>query len=127
MNPEIKISDSELEIMRILWRETQPQKAGEMCDELEHTRGWNRSTTNTLITRLRDKGLIEPIDRYGVARYVTLVTEDEYILAEEKTLLTRFGSAKKLALAMVRNKHLTDTDIDELREYFNAEGGEIDG
>ena len=121
---EIKIADSELEIMRILWREQRPLKVAEFRDELEEKKGWNKSTTNTLVTRLRDKGLIEPTERYGVARYIPLVTEDEYILAEEKTLLERFGSAKKLALAMVRNKHLTDADIDELREYFSIEGGD---
>ena len=119
---EIKISDSELEIMRILWREQRPLKVAEFRDELELKKGWNKSTTNTLVTRLRDKGLIEPTERYGVARYIPLVTEDEYILAEEKTLLERFGSAKKLALAMVRNNHLTTADIDELREYFKMEG-----
>jgi len=122
---EIKISDAELEIMKILWRENRPLKAAELRDELEQTRNWNRSTTNTLITRLRDKDLIEPAERYGVARYIPLVTEDNYILAEEKNLLERFGSAKKLAMAMVRNKHLTDTDIDELREYFNESWGDI--
>ena len=115
---EIKISDSELEIMRILWKEQRPVKAAELCEALHRSRGWNKSTTNTLITRLRDKNLIEPTERYGVARYVPLISEDEYILAEEKTLLERFGSAKKLVLAMVRNKHLTNEDIDELKEYF---------
>jgi len=124
---EIKISDAELGIMRILWQRQQPMKAAELRDEMEDKKGWNRSTTNTLITRLRDKGLIEPVDRYGVARYVPLVTEDDYILAEEKHLLERFGSAKKLAIAMVRNKHLTDADIDELKEYFNSQGGDING
>lgn len=119
---EIKISDAELEIMRILWREKRPLKVAEFRDELEQNKGWNKSTTHTLVTRLRDKGLIEPTERYGVARYVTLITEDEYILAEEKALLEKFGSAKKLALAMVRNGHLTDADIDELREYFKMGG-----
>ena len=121
---DIKISDSELEIMRILWREQRPLKVAEFRDELEEKKGWNKSTTNTLVTRLRDKGLIEPTERYGVARYIPLISEDEYILAEERTLLERFGSAKKLALAMVRNKHLTNADIDELQEYFNMEAGD---
>ena len=120
---EIKIADSELEIMRILWREKRPLKVAEFRDELEQNKGWNKSTTHTLTTRLRDKGLIEPVERYGVARYVPLISEDDYILSEEKALLEKFGSAKTLALAMVRNGHLTDDDIEELREYFKK-GGE---
>ena len=122
-----KISDAELEILRVLWREQRPVKAVELSNEFYQTKGWNKSTTNTLITRLRDKGLIEPAERYGVARYIPLISEDEYILAEEAKLLERFGSAKKLVAAMVRNKHLTDADIDELRDYFNSTGGEDNG
>lgn len=122
---ENKISDSELEIMRILWREQRPLKVAEFRDELEQKKGWNKSTTGTLVTRLRDKGLIEPAERYGVARYIPLVTEDDYVLAQEKALLNKFGSAKKLAIAMVRNGHLKDSDIDELREYFKMT--EMDG
>ena len=117
-----KISDSELEIMHILWREQRPLKVSEFREELEQKKGWNKSTTNTLVTRLRDKGLIEPAERYGVARYVPLIKEDDYILAQEKALLEKFGSAKKLAIAMVRNGHLSDSDIEELRNYFKIGG-----
>jgi len=115
---DVKISDSELAIMRILWREQRPLKVSEFMGELEHSKGWNKSTTHTLVTRLRDKGLIEPTERYGVARYIPLISEDDFILSEEKAVLEKFGGAKKLALAMVRNGHLTDTDIDELRDFF---------
>jgi len=119
---DIKIADAELEIMRILWREKRPLKVAEFKDELEQNRGWNKSTTHTLVARLRGKGLIEPTERYGVARYVPLITEDEYILAEGKAVIEKFGNAKTLALAMVRNGHLTNADIEELREYFKMGG-----
>ena len=120
---DIRLTDSELEIIRILWREKRPLKVSEFRDELEERRGWNKSTTQTVVTRMRDKGIIEPLDRYGVARYVPLITEDEYTLAEEKAVLERFGSAKALAMAMVRNGSLTDSDIEELKDYFKM-GGE---
>ncbi|MCL2747359.1 MAG: BlaI/MecI/CopY family transcriptional regulator [Oscillospiraceae bacterium] len=120
---DVRISDAELAIMRILWREQRPLKVSEFLGELEITKGWNRSTTHTLVARLRDKGLIEPSERYGVARYIPLITEDDFILSEEKAVLEKFGGAKKLALAMVRNGHLTDTDIDDLRDFFRM-GGE---
>ena len=118
-----KIPDSELEILRTLWREQRPVKSVELCDEFQQTKGWSRSTTNTLIGRLRYKDLIEPANRYGAARFVPLITEEEYILAEEAKLLKRFGSAKKLIAAMLRNNNLTDADLDELREYLNGAGG----
>ena len=119
---DIRLADSELEVMRILWREKRPLKVSEFRDELEQRRGWNKSTTQTVVTRMRDKGFIEPLDRYGVARYVPLISEDEYTLAEGKAVLERFGSAKTLAMAMVRNGSLTDSDIEELRDYFKMGG-----
>ena len=119
---EFKITDGELEIMRILWREKRPLKVSEFRGELEQNKGWNKSTTHTLVTRLRDKGLIEPAERYGVARYVPLVTEYDYYLSEENALLEKFGGAKSLALAMVQSGSLTNSDVEELREYFKMGG-----
>ena len=118
------ITDAELEIMRLLWRAGQPLTFAKIQAELERSRGWNRSTIYTLVYRLRDKGAIAPLDKYGPAQYVPLVTEDEYILAEEKAVLEKFGSAKKLVLAMVQNGHLTDTDIDDLHAHFKIRGDE---
>jgi BlaI family penicillinase repressor len=118
----IKIADAELEIMRILWREKRPLKVAEFKEELEQCKGWNKSTTHTLVGRLRDKGYIEPTERYGVAKYVPLITEDEYLRSEEQALLTKFGSAKKLALAMVRNGHLSEADVEELRQVLRTGG-----
>lgn len=112
------ITDAEYEVMRILWQNKRAMTLAELRDELTKQKDWNKSTVQTLVGRLRDKGIIKPLDKYGAAQYVPLVTEDEYILAEEKKLLDKLGSAKKLALAMVRNGHLTDDDIDELRAYF---------
>ena len=112
------ITDAELEVMRLLWREKRALTIVELRAELEPAKGWNKSTIHTLVARLRDKGIITHLDKYGTAQFVPLVSEDEYLLAEEKTMLEKFGSGKKLALAMVRNGHLTDSDIDELRETF---------
>ena len=62
------------------------------------------------------------VDKYGPAQYIPLVTEDEYLRSEGKAMLEKFGSAKKLALALVRSGQLTDSDIEELREFFKMGG-----
>ncbi|MDR1536423.1 MAG: BlaI/MecI/CopY family transcriptional regulator [Clostridiales bacterium] len=117
------ITDAELEVMRLLWHSEQAMTIARLRAALEQSKGWNKSTIHTLVSRLRDKGIITHLDKYGAAQFIPLMTEDEYILAEEKSVLEKFGSAKTLALAMVRNGHLTDGDIDELKEYFRMEGG----
>ena len=112
------ITDAELEVMRLLWREERAWTIAELRMELQQSKGWNKSTINTLVSRLREKGVITRLDKYGAAQYVPLVTEDMYMLAEEKTVLKKFGSAKNLVAAMVQNGHLTDADIEDLRAYF---------
>lgn len=116
------ITDAELEVMRVLWKNKKAMTLAELRTEIMQVRDWNKSTVQTLVIRLRDKGIIEPLDKYGPAQYTPLVSEDEYLQSEEKAVLEKFGSAKKLALALVRSGHLTDADIEELREYFKMGG-----
>jgi len=116
------ISDAELEVMRVLWKNKKAMTLAELRTEVMQVRDWNKSTVQTLVIRLRDKGIIEPLDKYGPAQYIPLVTEDEYLRSEGKAVLEKFGSAKKLALALVRSGQLTDSDIEELREFFKMGG-----
>lgn len=44
-----KISDSELEVMHILWRESRPLSYTEIRKELESKTKWNKSTIQTLV------------------------------------------------------------------------------
>ena len=118
------ISDAELEVMQILWKNKRAMTLAEVRTEVMRVKDWNKSTVQTLVIRLRDKGIIEPLDKYGPAQYIPLVTEEEYLLSEEKAVLEKFGSAKKLALSLVRGGHLTDSDIEELRDYFKMGGDE---
>jgi len=117
-----RISDSELEIMRVLWRASSPMTCNEIQSEIERKKSWNKSTTITLVGRLREKGVIEHLDKYGAAQYVPVLSEEEYILSEEKAVVEKFRGAKSLLAAMVRNGHLSESDLDEMRDYFKMEG-----
>jgi BlaI family penicillinase repressor len=118
------ITDAELEVMRLLWR-TSPMTLAQLREALLQTTKWNHSTIKTLVFRLRDKGVIKPLDKYGAAQYVPLVSEGEYIQAQMPTFLDRVfeGSAKKLAAALCENGALSESDVDELKAYFKVKGG----
>jgi BlaI family penicillinase repressor len=121
---EKTISNAELEVMRLLWKRS-PMTLAQIREELLQTTKWNHSTIKTLVLRLRDKGVIEPLDKYGAAQFVPLVSEDDYICSETSTFLNRVfeGNAKKLVTALARSGELSERDIDELKEYFRVEGG----
>lgn len=122
---EKTITNAELEVMRLLWREQRAMTLAQIRKELLQTTKWNHSTIKTLVFRLRDKGVIRPLDKYGAAQFVPLVTESEYIRSEMPTFLDRVfeGSAKKLVAALVDNGELSEKDVDELKAYFKIKGG----
>ena len=115
----VKIADSELEVMRILWREGRPLSFAEIRKELENKSSWSKSTIQTLIARLRDKGIVGTHTHY-VTLYSANITEAEYLRAEEQSFLDKLfdGSAKKLVTALCQSGRLGENDIDELKEFF---------
>jgi len=121
----IKIADSELEVMRILWREGRAMPFGEIRAELEDTTGWKKSTIQTLVVRLRDKGIITAHDKY-VTMYSANVSQEEYVQWEGQTFIDKVfeGSAKNLVAALCRGGKLDEHDIDELKTFFKVEGGD---
>jgi len=120
-----RISESELEVMRVLWRAGQPLSYSEIRTELERTTEWSKSTIQTLVGRLRDKGFVTARRRH-VTLYTPNVSEQEYAAAEGKSLLNKVfdGSAKRLVAALYQSGDLTDSDIDDLRQFFTVGGDE---
>ncbi|WP_430126870.1 BlaI/MecI/CopY family transcriptional regulator, partial [Paenibacillus macerans] len=57
---QIKLFDSELKIMDVLWKNGDTT-AKQIAETLKEQVGWNKTTTYTLIKRCIDKGAIERI------------------------------------------------------------------
>lgn len=118
-----KISNAELEVMRILWRENKPVSFAEIRIELQNTKKWEKSTINTLVRRLVGKKVISA-DKQDVTYYTPNISEADFIKKEETNMLNKLygGSAKKFVAAMYDNGQLSEEDIDELKEYFKMGG-----
>lgn len=59
INMDIRIiPQSELEIMKVIWKNTEPVSSRTITDELEKTKGWKKTTTLTLLSRLTIKGVL---------------------------------------------------------------------
>ncbi|KPU42920.1 penicillinase repressor [Oxobacter pfennigii] len=114
-----KISNAELEIMRILWREKKPISFTNIRVELQNTKGWEKSTINILIRRLADKGAITA-QKQDVLYYTPNISEAEYIQAEEQNMIDKLydGNAKNFVAALCHRGKLSEADIDELKAYF---------
>jgi len=121
----VKIADSEFEVMRILWREGRPMPFAEIRTELQAKTNWKKSTIQTLVLRLRDKGIINTHTTY-VTMYSANISQDEYVKAEGQTFIDKLfdGSAKNLVATLCKNGQLDEKDIDDLKSFFKVDGGD---
>lgn len=114
-----KISDAELEVMTILWREKQAVSFSDIRKELSDKMGWEKSTTATLLRRLQKKGVIS-IQEREIHYYLPNIAKEDYVMLKKKSLIDKLfdGSTKNFVAALCQNGELTEADIDELKTYF---------
>ena len=121
-SPAEKISESEFEVMRVLWQAGRPLSVPELRQKLESR--WDSSTIKTLLRRLCGKGVLRA-DRHKLTYYTPLVSEAEYESYATRELLDRVyhGSAKNLIASLVTQVSLSDEELAELRAILES-GGE---
>ena len=115
-----KITNAELEIMRVVWKSDVPRSVADIRIALAETLGWKATTVKTLLYNLRDKGAVEEVKR-GVYRAV--IRESDVT----RDFITRVfdGSAKKLVASLIDDNELSEDDISELRKML-ARGSDND-
>ncbi|MEN1761054.1 BlaI/MecI/CopY family transcriptional regulator [Anoxynatronum sibiricum] len=114
-NNNSTLGRSEWYIMEKLW-EIAPRTYVQLCHELKENPGWSRSTVQTMLERMTEKGVL----RYEVVgrakHYYPNIARDDVAMAETRSLLERAfeGSASLMMSTLVRKKQLTKKEIDEL-------------
>jgi len=118
-----KISDSELEIMHVLWEAGEPLPIAQIRKTVQERRGWESTTVKTLVQRLCRKGVVEQEKRANFF-YRAKISEQEYNDWATGDLIRKVykGSAKELVAALVHSDSLSEEDINELRGFFKVEG-----
>jgi len=117
-----KISDSELEVMRMLWAAEDALTVTEIRQALQLKMGWEATTVKTLVQRLCSKGAIAQ-EKRNVFYYRPLISEKEYNHWATSNLISKLyhGSAKELVAALVHSEGLSQSDLEELRSFFKVE------
>jgi len=111
----VKLFDSELKIMNVLWQEGDCT-AKHISDVLKEETGWNMNTTYTLIKRCISKGAIERTEPNFMCR--ALIPKEEVQEAETNELIDKVydGSADKLFAALLGRKKLSKEQIQKLKD-----------
>ena len=115
-----RLPDAELEVMQALWACTPPVSRAEMDEILRETHPMALTTLLTLLTRLAEKDFIQ-IEKVGrSARYIPLITREEYLASQSRRFLEKLcgGSLSTFATALC-SSGLTKEEIAELRDLLD--------
>ena len=122
MNASIRrLPDSELEVMQAIWACTPPVARTEIHEIIKDTHPMALTTLLTLLTRLSEKGFIKIEKFIRSARYIPLVTQEEYLAEQSKRFFEKLcgGSLSTFATALC-NSGLTKEEIAKLRELMDG-------
>ncbi len=121
-HPASKITEAELEVMKLLWRAEDAQPVTEIREQLQRSKGWEPATIKTLVSRLVTKGAVRQ-EKRKVYYYSPLIGEKEYNAWATHDLVSRLynGSVRDLVATLVHSDGLSQSDLDELRQMFKVE------
>ena len=110
----IKLFDSELKVMEIIWREGEAT-AKDIAHELNGTIGWSKTTTYAIINKCLKKGAISRGDRFLCRPLIPKRDVQEH---ETTELIDKLygGSKSSLVAALLKVEDLDAKQIEGLRE-----------
>ena len=112
---KIKVFDSELRIMQILW-ENGEMNARQIAYILEDEIGWNVNTTYTTIKKLVAKGAVER--RSPKFMCIPLIKKEDVQKQEARELSSKLfgGSASALLSTFLSDKSISKNEINQMRQ-----------
>jgi BlaI family penicillinase repressor len=123
MKAESQITESELEVMKILW-EFGKATSSQIVERLTETTEWKPKTIQTLITRLVNKGAVgaEKINSKSFI-YYPIVSEEQYKSCANKSFLQKLynGSVNLMLASFVKEQKLSKKDLEFLKQLLDEE------
>ena len=113
------LQQSDRYIMEKLWEES-PRTITQLYHELKEEQGWSKSTVNTLLTRMVEKGIIYYEEGGRARQYYPAVKREDAAVAETENFLQRVykGSVGMMMNTMIREGAFSQEEIEELYEIL---------
>jgi len=114
-----KISDSEWEIVRVLWQRGK-STATEVCETLAGSFDWSPKTVRTFLARLVQKGVVQVKMIDGVNHYTSLIEETTAKHVVGQSFLNKFfsGTLPTMVAHFVNNDHVSLDELAELEKVI---------
>lgn len=117
-----RISDYELELMKIIWGSGGAAVYAQIAKALEDKgTPWTKNTIITLLSRLAEKGFLER-SKIGLHRnqYAAMISETEYQTEQTENFLAKVyeGNARGLVSTLIHKDLLTSEDYEALKRQW---------
>lgn len=116
-----QISESELVLMKIIWKNGGTALYSFVMDELEKEENeWKKNTVLTLLSRLIEKKYLKTKKIGRRNEYVALVTEQEYQTMQTHSFLDKIyeGNVKNLVSTLLQQDILSADELKEIENFW---------
>lgn len=119
-----QISESELILMNIIWKNGGEALYSIIMEELEKDNNeWKNNTVLTLLSRLVEKGFLK-VNKIGRRNeYIATLTEAEYQGMQTQSFLNKVygGNVKNLVSTLLREDILSEEELKEIELFWRKE------
>ena len=121
-----KLPDAEFEIMRAIWRCSEPVTSPILTEKLRLAlpeKDWKQQTVMTMLVRLEKKAFLRS-EKNGKERYYSpAVSEEEYMQVEAKSLRQRFDGSRVTGLvkSLCDGGDLSEEEISDLKKWLDEQ------
>ena len=115
-----KLPDSELKIMKILWEGHPDMSRMDIENAMTEEERLAPTTINTLLSRLKDKGVIKVKKRGRNKYYTSLITKKDYQNRESHLIIDNLfdGSLVNFVSALYDGQKIPKEKVEELEKFL---------
>lgn len=117
MREKRRLTGTEWEVCECLW-ETSPMTMTQIAGRLTERTGWTKSTGETLVRRMAEKGLLRWEQGAKAKLYYPVMDREDAVVEETRGFLQKVfgGSVGLLVNTMAEREALSREEIDQLYE-----------
>ena len=122
-----KITQSEWEVMRVLWDANAPLPAAEIISRLDGKENWSPKTVRSFLNRLVQKQSIEAVKQrfsgYELIHYVPLIDESSALQAKQATFAQKFfgGTVQSMLAGCIQSGEISTKELLQLRALIDEQ------
>jgi len=113
-----KLFEGEYRLMEVLWDHA-PVNSTRLVVLCQEKLGWNKSTTYTVLRKLKGKGAV----RHEDTVVTPLLTREQAIRAEGEELVEKAGGLPLFLTAFLSGRKLTEQEAQELKRLIDEKMG----